>query len=62
MWVQTKYDQNVQYRENILPVCLPDNGILPEEYYLPGTNGLVSGWGLLEETAKKGSFSRFLMI
>ena len=55
MWVATKYDQNVQYRDHILPICLPDGKQNAKDYYLPGTTGTVSGWGLLEETAKKGS-------
>ena len=55
MWLKTPYNQTVQYRENILPVCLPDGHEQSQAYYLPGTLGTVSGWGLLEETAKKGS-------
>ena len=55
MWLKTPYNQTVQFRDNILPVCLPDGHEESQAYYLPGTLGTVSGWGLLEETAKKGS-------
>ena len=55
MWVRTSYNQTVQYRDHILPICLPDINERSETYYLSGIKGTVSGWGLLEETARKGS-------
>ena len=38
--------ETIQFNENVMPVCLPENDIPPS----PGTNCIVAGWGETENT------------
>ena len=58
MWIRSeKYNQTVRYSDQVLPVCLPELSNPMEEFYNNGDFGIVSGWGLLNETDNKGSNS-----
>ena len=58
MWIRSeKYNQTARYSNHVLPVCLPDLLKPTDEFYKPGKFGIVSGWGLLNETDKAGSNS-----
>jgi len=58
MWIRSeKYNQTVRYSDQVLPVCLPELSNPMEEFYKNGDFGIVSGWGLLNETDNKGSNS-----
>ena len=58
MWIRSeKYNQTVRYSDQVLPVCLPELSNPVDEFYKSGVFGIVSGWGLLNETDNKGSNS-----
>jgi len=58
MWIRSeKYNQTVHYADHIVPICLPELSKSPDEFYEAGLYGIVSGWGLLNETDKTGSNS-----
>ena len=41
----------------VVPACLPELSKSQDEFYEDGLYGVVSGWGLLNETDKTGSNS-----
>jgi len=58
MWIRSeKYNQTVHYCDHIVPACLPELSRSQDEFYEDGLYGVVSGWGLLNETDKTGSNS-----
>jgi len=60
MWIRSeKYNQPVHYADHILPACLPElsKSTEEDEFYKAEQYGVVTGWGLLNETEKEGSNS-----
>jgi len=48
--IRSKYGQGVWWNDWVLPICLPHPHY--HQLYTPGTEGVVTGWGLLEEEDK----------
>jgi len=49
--ISSKYNQGVRWNDLVLPICLPH----PHHHnrlYIPNTDGIVAGWGLLKEEDK----------
>ena len=55
LWIRSKYNQEVFFTDNVLPVCLPKAHNFPAQFYSEGIMGTVSGWGLLNETHSDAS-------
>jgi len=49
--LESKYGQGVMFTKWVLPACLSQS----KSFYTPGTDGLVSGFGLLSESSTKVS-------
>jgi len=48
--IRSKYGQGVKWTDWVLPICLPHPHY--QQLYTPGTQGVVAGWGLLQEEDK----------